>query len=92
MEVVFPFPQIFKIDLDSTRVDLPMFESKFRSFPAISLLARVGWKGGGGCILYIFLSEKKNCVSVSKQVAFSLTFNKQGTYKLLNLKYMCRKT
>jgi hypothetical protein len=29
-------------------VDLPMLESKFCSFPAISLLARVGWVGGGG--------------------------------------------
>jgi hypothetical protein len=47
MEVVFPFPQIFKIDLDSTRVDLPMLQSKFCSFPAISLLARVGGGGGG---------------------------------------------
>ena len=46
MEFVFPISKFFKIDLDSTRVDLPMLEIKFCSFPAISLLARVG--GGGG--------------------------------------------
>ena len=47
MEVVFPFSKIFQINLDSTRVDLPMLESKFGSFPAISLLVR-GWGWGGG--------------------------------------------
>ena len=30
------------INLSSTRVDLQMLESKFRSFPAISLLVRTG--------------------------------------------------
>ena len=63
MEVVFPFPQIFKIDLDSTRVDLPMLESKFRSFPAISLLARVGvggWVGVGETEIKAKLSLKLN--------------------------------
>ena len=39
IEVVFHFFKIFKIDLYSTRVDLPMLKSKFCSFPAISLLA-----------------------------------------------------
>ena len=46
MEVVFYFSKIFKIDLDSTRVVLPMLESKFRSFPAISLPGGVGVGGG----------------------------------------------
>ena len=45
MEVVFHFFKIFKIDLDSTRLDLPMLESKFCSFSAISLLDR--WGGWG---------------------------------------------
>ena len=34
MEVVFPISKFFKIDLDSTRVDLPMLESKFCWFQA----------------------------------------------------------
>jgi hypothetical protein len=47
IKVVFHFFKSFKIDLYSIRVDLPLLKSKFFSFPAISLLARVGVGGWG---------------------------------------------
>jgi hypothetical protein len=58
IEVVFHVFKIFKIDLYSIRVDLPMLKSKFCSFPAISLLARVGG-GVGGEKLKIKLNSAK---------------------------------
>jgi hypothetical protein len=51
MEVIFHFIKKFKIYSDSTRVDLPILESKFRSFSAISLHympGKWGWVGGWG--------------------------------------------
>ena len=51
-EVVFhsdrlPWRSSSSFSKDSTRVDLQMLESKFSSFPAISLIARFGGGGGG---------------------------------------------
>jgi hypothetical protein len=47
MEVVFHFSKIFKINLDSTSVDLPMLKSKFHSFPAITTNRGMGVGGWG---------------------------------------------
>ena len=59
-----PFFQNFQIDLDSTRVDLPMLESKFRSFPAISLLAQVGGFGCAGYVVGVGETEIKAKLSL----------------------------
>jgi hypothetical protein len=69
MEVVFPFYKILKIDLDTTRVDLPM------SFPAISLLVWVGVGGRGKLKIKLTQPQVELEAWLSLAIGFFLSCN-----------------